>query len=125
MYNTLVDEQPGLDFIKLMGPQIFAFWQKMRDEHPEHDDLVAVVVPHLGDQYALTIGTRDDFIHSMRDSGRWKDDSAWGVVLKPAADTTHMPRSAALWVVLHLPDHRSAILRLVNPPLTVTKGGSA
>lgn len=120
----LVD-RPGLALIEELGPQIFSFWQKMREQHPEHDDLVAVVEHHADAQFALTISPRLEFIDFMRASGKWVDGSSWDTVLQPAGGSDGLPIASAIWVVVHLPDRRSAIMRLVNPPLQVTKGGSA
>lgn len=118
-------DRPGLKLIEDLGPQIFEHWQKMREQHPELEDLVAVVEHHMAGQFALTISPRSEFIDFMRASGRWTDGTTWDAVLQPAGGTNGVPVVSAIWVIVHLPDQRSAIMRLVNPPLTVTRGGTA
>ncbi len=120
-----MDPKPGLQLIEKLSPQIFRFWEAMRRDHPEHDDLVAVVEHHADDQFALTLAARTDFIDFMRASGRWTEGTSWDAVLRPAAEKDGLPVESAIWVVVHLPEQQgSAILRLVNPPFTA-KGGSA
>jgi hypothetical protein len=119
---------PGLELVERISSQIFEYWEKMREEHPEEDDLVAIIEPH-GDgteHVALSIATRRDFVEFMRDSGRWVGGSTWDRMLKPAGGET-MPRASAIWVVVH-GEGESAIMRLVNggeAPWLVSQGGSA
>lgn len=117
-------QQPGLELVEKLGPQIFELWEELRRQHPEHDDLVACIEHQEADRYTLSISLRVQFIEFMRASGRWTDGTAWDNVLQPASASDGLPPASAIWVVVHLPDRQSAIMRLMNPPIT-TKGGSA